>query len=109
MSRAASRSLSRSEVFSVHVRPAWHASASRAELPLIRKRSISLQGHRTSFSIEDEFLTELKLIAGEREMSLASLIAEIDEARPVTSNLSSALRLFVLAEAKKTASNRDKE
>ena len=76
---------------------------------MIRKRSISLQGHRTSFSVEDEFLTELKLIAGERKMSLASLIAEIDEARPVTSNLSSALRLFVLAEAKKTTSSRDKE
>ncbi len=106
MSRDASKSLSRIEVFSVHVSPAWHASASSTEFPLIRKRSISLQGHRTSFSIEDEFLAELKLIAGERKMSLASLIAEIDEARPVTSNLSSALRLFVLAEAKKTASGR---
>jgi predicted DNA-binding ribbon-helix-helix protein len=68
---------------------------------MTRKRSISLHGHRTSFSVEDAFLDELKAIAGARGISFAALIAEIDEARPVASNLSSALRLFVLAEIKK--------
>lgn len=67
---------------------------------MIRKRSITLHGHRTSFSVEDAFLDELKAISIERGLSFAALIAEIDEARPLDSNLSSALRLFVLQELK---------
>ncbi|QGG93111.1 aryl-sulfate sulfotransferase [Agrobacterium sp. MA01] len=67
---------------------------------MIRKRSITLHGHRTSFSVEDPFLDELKTIARKRGLSFAALIAEIDESRPLDSNLSSALRLFVLREFK---------
>lgn len=67
---------------------------------MIRKRSITLHGHRTSFSVEDAFLEELRVIATERGLSFAALIAEIDEGRPLDSNLSSALRLFVLRELK---------
>lgn len=70
---------------------------------MIRKRSITLHGHRTSFSVEDPFLDELKTIARKRGLSFAALIAEIDESRPLDSNLSSALRLFVLRELKQTA------
>lgn len=67
---------------------------------MIRKRSITLHGHRTSFSVEDAFLEELKVIAERRSISFASLVAAIDEARPLDSNLSSALRLYVLKELK---------
>ncbi|MCC8934662.1 MULTISPECIES: ribbon-helix-helix domain-containing protein [Rhizobiaceae] len=67
---------------------------------MIRKRSITLHGHRTSFSVEDAFLDELRTIASERGLSFAALIADIDEARPLDSNLSSALRLFVLRDLK---------
>ncbi len=63
---------------------------------MIRKHSATLHGHRTSFSLEDAFLTELKKIAATRSMSFAALLAEIDDARPADSNLSSALRLYVL-------------
>ncbi|WP_159948614.1 ribbon-helix-helix domain-containing protein [Rhizobium sp. 18065] len=63
---------------------------------MIRKRSITLHGHRTSFSVEDAFLDELRAMATERSMPLAALIAEIDENRPAGANLSSALRLRVL-------------
>jgi predicted DNA-binding ribbon-helix-helix protein len=69
---------------------------------MIRKRSITLHGHRTSFSVEDDFLTELRLIAAERSISFAALIAEVDEHRPAGANLSSALRLYVLAHLKQT-------
>ncbi|MGV0817918.1 ribbon-helix-helix domain-containing protein [Martelella sp. AMO21009] len=67
---------------------------------MIRKHSISLHGHRTSFSLEDAFYTELSRIAHARDLSLAALIAEIDDARDGEINLSSAIRLFVLAEVK---------
>ncbi|MCL6708212.1 ribbon-helix-helix domain-containing protein [Pseudomonas sp. R2.Fl] len=63
---------------------------------MIRKHSVSLHGHRTSLSLEEPFWQELKAIAVERDMSLAALIAEIDEARESSTNLSSALRLHVL-------------
>lgn len=63
---------------------------------MIRKHSITLHGHRTSFSIEDAFLEELRSIASARALPLAGLIAEIDENRPYGANLSSALRLHVL-------------
>lgn len=62
---------------------------------MIRKYSATLHGHRTSFSLEEPFFDALKDIADGREMPLAALIAEIDDAR-VDGNLSSALRLHVL-------------
>ncbi len=70
---------------------------------MIRKHSATLHGHRTSFSLEDEFWTELKAIAAERGISLANLIAEIDDQRPAGSNLSSALRVHVLLKLKEAS------
>jgi predicted DNA-binding ribbon-helix-helix protein len=64
---------------------------------MIRKHSATLHGHRTSFSLEDEFWTELKMIAAGRSIPLAALISEIDDHRSPDSNLSSALRLHVLS------------
>lgn len=60
------------------------------------KRSVAIRGHRTSVSLEQAFFDELSRIAAERGMALAALIAEIDDARPDGTNLSSALRLYVL-------------
>ena len=62
------------------------------------KRSVTIRGHRTSLSLEPPFWDELKRAAEHRGLSLAGLIAEVDAARGVEpqSNLSSALRVFVL-------------
>ncbi len=60
------------------------------------KRSITIAGHRTSVSIEDDFWRALGEIAAERGMNSAALIAEIDQARG-RANLSSAIRSTVLA------------
>lgn len=62
----------------------------------VRKRSVGIRGHRTSFSLEDEFFAELEALARSREIPLSVLIGEIDAARPRDTNLSSALRLHVL-------------
>ncbi|MGE7368262.1 ribbon-helix-helix domain-containing protein [Neorhizobium sp. NPDC001467] len=67
---------------------------------MIRKHSATLHGHRTSFTLEDEFWSELKAIAQTRQQSVAALIAEIDDGRVAGSNLSSALRLHVLRHLK---------
>jgi predicted DNA-binding ribbon-helix-helix protein len=59
------------------------------------KRSIVIDGHKTSVSLEDAFWQGLKKIAGERQTTLSELIATIDANRR-DGNLSSAIRLFVL-------------
>lgn len=63
---------------------------------MIRKRSITIRGHRTSLSLEDEFWSSLRQIADRRDQTLAALIGEIDETRGPQDNLSSAARIFVL-------------
>ena len=70
---------------------------------MIVKRSITIRGHRTSISIEDAFWTRLQAIAAARETALAALVALIDTARVPGTNLSSAIRLFVLDEALQAA------
>lgn len=72
---------------------------------MIRKHSATLHGHRTSFTLEEPFWSELKHIAEQRGLSLARLIAEIDDARDPGSNLSSALRVHVLAWLKRPAAS----
>jgi predicted DNA-binding ribbon-helix-helix protein len=62
----------------------------------MEKRSFSIAGHRTSIALEPEFWQGLETIAAKRALSLAGLIREIDETR-TTTNLSSAVRLAVLA------------
>jgi predicted DNA-binding ribbon-helix-helix protein len=71
--------------------------------PII-KRSIILHAHKTSVSLEQPFWLELKSIAAERRVPLHRLIAEIDEKRQ-HGNLSSALRLFVLAKYRPEAAD----
>jgi predicted DNA-binding ribbon-helix-helix protein len=63
--------------------------------PII-KRSIVIKRHKTSVSLEDAFWHDLKLMAAEENKSLSALISTVDDCRE-RGNLSSALRLFVLA------------
>ncbi|WP_306117750.1 MULTISPECIES: ribbon-helix-helix domain-containing protein [unclassified Roseitalea] len=62
----------------------------------VRKRSVAIAGHRTSFSVEEPFYRALKRLAEARQISLAALIARIDAERPRDANLSSAIRIHVL-------------
>ena len=59
------------------------------------KRSIVLDGRKTSVSLEDAFWIELKEIAHFQRVTVSRLIAAIEAARK-QSNLSSAIRLSVL-------------
>lgn len=65
------------------------------------KRSVTIAGHTTSLTLERPFWDALKAISARQGRSLAALIAEIDERRGT--NLSSALRLYVLDELQKKA------
>jgi predicted DNA-binding ribbon-helix-helix protein len=59
------------------------------------KRSIVIDGHKTSVSLEDAFWSDLKKIAQSQRVTISDLVAEIDRTRK-QGNLSSAIRLFVL-------------
>ena len=72
---------------------------SRAVGAGVVKRSVAIAGHRTSVSLEAPFWAELHEIARQRGRSAQALIAEIDAGR-VGQNLSSAIRVFVLAAVK---------
>ncbi len=45
------------------------------------KRSLSIQGHRTSILLEPVFWKQLEFIAEEKKLSLPALIAHIDRQR----------------------------
>jgi predicted DNA-binding ribbon-helix-helix protein len=59
------------------------------------KRSIVIDGHWTSISLEDQFWEALGEIANERGMNPSGLVTNINADRG-NANLSSAVRLFVV-------------
>ncbi len=68
------------------------------------KRSLTIAGHRTSLSLEPEFWDALMKAAAARNMSLASLVGEIDGSRGER-NLSSAIRVWLLMRARNGSSS----
>ncbi len=71
----------------------------------IRKRSVRIAGHATSISLEAAFWEALKRIADDRGCSINRLITDIDLTRATdgsAGNLSSAIRVFVLGQARRS-------
>ena len=58
------------------------------------KRSISINSHRTSVSLENEFWRGLHEIADNEHITVPTLVERIDRNRD-TCNLSSAIRVYV--------------
>ena len=65
-------------------------------MPGLKKRSVNLAGHATSVALEPEFWAVLETMARDRRISLAALIAELDNNRG-ESLLASFCRLSALA------------
>lgn len=64
-----------------------------------RKYSLTLAGHRTSISLEDDFWTAFRACALREGLSVNALAQRIDAERVTAEgdlNLSSAIRLYVL-------------
>lgn len=70
------------------------------------KHSLTLQGHRTSVSLEPAFWRAFRELAAARGMSLNALAARIDAGRPPELGLASAIRLTVLADLQARAAQR---
>jgi predicted DNA-binding ribbon-helix-helix protein len=65
----------------------------------MEKHSVTIAGHKTSFTLEAAFWDALRAIAAERRSSVAQIVAGVDQQRAGSEdgpNLSSALRVFVL-------------
>ncbi len=67
--------------------------------PSLVKHSVRIAGHATSVSLEAAFWQALGEIAARRGVSVNALLAAIDAER--SGNLSSAIRLFVLASCRR--------
>jgi len=63
---------------------------------MLKKRSFSLAGHRTSVALEPEFWAVIDAAALAQGKALAALVAQIDASRGQRP-LASALRLYALA------------
>jgi predicted DNA-binding ribbon-helix-helix protein len=68
-------------------------------MPRLRKRSILLAGHATSMALEPEFWAVLEEMAQAQGVSLAGLIAQLDQGRG-DRPLASACRVAALAYAR---------
>lgn len=68
----------------------------------IAKRSVVLDRHKTSISLEDAFWDGVRAIADRKKIKLTELLAQIDAERN-HANLSSAIRVFVLNEMRTQA------
>lgn len=62
------------------------------------KRSLTLNGHRTSVSIEDAFWRAFRDMADAAGRPINQLAAEIDAGRGTETGLATAIRLAVLAD-----------
>jgi len=63
----------------------------------IVKRSVVIRGHKTSVSLEEPFWTGLRDFARLENVAVVAVLQTIDGARAANSNLSSAIRIFLLA------------
>jgi predicted DNA-binding ribbon-helix-helix protein len=65
-----------------------------AKITAVIKRSIFINGHKTSVSLEDEFWRGLHEVARLNNVPVTRLVEQIDQERN-NINLSSAIRVFV--------------
>lgn len=63
---------------------------------IMKKISVSLSGHQTSISLEPEFIDALHDLAHIQNKSVASIIEHIDDNRTPDTNLSAAIRVWIL-------------
>jgi predicted DNA-binding ribbon-helix-helix protein len=94
--------------FSIRARESFSGGSGNAlKASLVVKRSVAVAGHKTSVSLEEAFWRSLKQISDGRSLTVSELVGEIDQGRGARANLSSAIRLFVLAHYRQMASKQE--
>ena len=82
-------------MLSVNACFAFGHQQAKAKMSLVVKRSVTLDGHKTSVTLEDEFWDALRAIAYRDKTTVVSLVGQVNQTRN-KNNLSSAIRVFVL-------------
>ena len=72
------------------------------------KHSVNIAGHATSITLEAPFWDAFKEISAARQISINALITQIDDNRQ-SANLSSAIRIYILAYYKQDRKEHDAE
>jgi predicted DNA-binding ribbon-helix-helix protein len=80
------------QIMQIHSAPLQEGKIMKS---LVVKRSIVIDGHKTSVSVDDAFWSGLKEIAHNEHATISKMVGNIDKLRR-HGNLSSAIRLFVL-------------
>jgi len=93
--RTRERSVTATNQFQIFNGTAKVDGVSNMKSPII-KRSVSVNGHKTSISLEEPFWNEIKTIASQKNTSIKDLITDIDRGKQAEANLSSSLRVFIL-------------
>lgn len=73
----------------------------------MKRRSVVVDGRKTSVSLEDEFWNDFKQIAAAQDKPVVQLLDEINT--KVTHNLSSAIRLYVLSRYRPEANHKSRK
>lgn len=60
------------------------------------KRSLTINGHRTSVSLEDPFWNAFGEIAKSKGLAINTLAARIDAERDLNSGLATSIRVYIL-------------
>lgn len=63
----------------------------------MKRHTVTINGRMTAISLEDEFWADLRIIANAQGKHVNALVQEIAAARPQGTNLSSRVRLAILA------------
>ncbi|MXU66354.1 ribbon-helix-helix domain-containing protein [Oceanomicrobium pacificus] len=71
------------------------------------KHSLTLNGHRTSVSLEPDFWEAFTAIARRDGLGINQLAARIDAARGIEAGLAAAIRLYVLDDLKRNGAPSD--
>jgi predicted DNA-binding ribbon-helix-helix protein len=67
---------------------------------VLKKRSFTLAGHRTSVALETEFWNALEAIAHNSGQTLSALVAHADSQRDPQCTLASVLRILALLQSR---------
>lgn len=69
--------------------------------PAAKKRSVNINGHKTSVCLEDEFWEEVLFLARKAKMTIGDYLLKISNAKLERQGLASAIRCAVLHEVMK--------
>ena len=100
------RELSGPSRFHPRSRPLRYAARGNIVKTLIIKRSVVLNGHKTSVSLENEFWDGLCEIARRERLTPSALVERIAHGRK-SDNLSSAIRVFVVGHFRQNTSSNE--